>query len=440
MKIPKNCDVIVIGGGPSGSQAGASLARKGFNVVLLEKAKHPRPMVGENLIPHFWRYTDQVGVSDLVKEEGFVEKSGGAIFWDGVLRRLRFSDFDFSRPGLHVERNVFDKILLDNARQSGVQVFEEVQVIEVEVNRADNVLVNYKFADGTKSSISSLYVIDASGQAAVVGKQLGTRKYDDALRFMALWGAFRKGNMLSFDAEPHPVEQYRSVPPLTLVSGIGDWGWVWQIVLKEKISVGVILTPSKFAEFKASSSQIADRFQEVVKKTPLIGNLMRDSEFLDGSLDGIKNYSYRQDQLVINRTFLVGDAAAFVDPINSAGVVFGMYAAQLAAECVARALHRPERADRQRELFQHQYTTRLNLFRLLAVPPGRLKNEDYDRLREAIALYSKKEQELMLVQATLSNRSEPLRKIFEEFGIDSSLLYESKLDSDLVGADQSDSI
>jgi flavin-dependent dehydrogenase len=51
MNIPKSCDVVVIGGGPGGSMAATFLSQKGYDVVLLEKQKHPRHRIGENLIP-----------------------------------------------------------------------------------------------------------------------------------------------------------------------------------------------------------------------------------------------------------------------------------------------------------------------------------------------------------------------------------------------------
>lgn len=56
MNVPTQCDVVVIGGGPAGSTAATVLSQSGYDVVLLEKAKHPRFFVGESLIPHFWRY------------------------------------------------------------------------------------------------------------------------------------------------------------------------------------------------------------------------------------------------------------------------------------------------------------------------------------------------------------------------------------------------
>jgi len=56
--IPLSCDVVVIGGGPAGSTVSNLLSRQGYNVVVLEKERHPRHKIGENLIPDFWKYTD----------------------------------------------------------------------------------------------------------------------------------------------------------------------------------------------------------------------------------------------------------------------------------------------------------------------------------------------------------------------------------------------
>ncbi|MBW7823020.1 tryptophan 7-halogenase [Streptococcus thermophilus] len=46
-----NYDVIVIGGGPGGSSIATLLQRKGWDVVLFEKAKFPRYHIGESLVP-----------------------------------------------------------------------------------------------------------------------------------------------------------------------------------------------------------------------------------------------------------------------------------------------------------------------------------------------------------------------------------------------------
>ena len=63
--IPQSCDVVVIGGGPSGSLSATFLSQKGYDVVLLERQKHPRPHVGESMLPHIWNYLDQAKATDI---------------------------------------------------------------------------------------------------------------------------------------------------------------------------------------------------------------------------------------------------------------------------------------------------------------------------------------------------------------------------------------
>src|SRR5215216_1140985 len=129
MSIPLRCDVVVIGGGPAGSTAATMLARKGYEVVLFDRERHPRYRVGESLIPHTWKYMDLIGASDKLKAEGFIQKSGGTVVWNGVIRQMAFKDFGYQHSALHVERDRYDFILLEHARGQGVGVFEDVNVL-----------------------------------------------------------------------------------------------------------------------------------------------------------------------------------------------------------------------------------------------------------------------------------------------------------------------
>ena len=64
------CDVVVIGGGPAGSTAGALLAQRGYKVVVLEKEHHPRFHIGESLLPANLPLLEKLGVADAIKAIG----------------------------------------------------------------------------------------------------------------------------------------------------------------------------------------------------------------------------------------------------------------------------------------------------------------------------------------------------------------------------------
>ena len=122
--IPKTCDVAIIGGGPAGAMAACFLARMGYDVVILEKQQHPRPTVGENLIPHFWKYTDMVGLSEKIEKENFVRKVGGTVVWENTIRQIAFKDFGYPRPAFHVERDRFDHMIFEHAQECGAQTLK----------------------------------------------------------------------------------------------------------------------------------------------------------------------------------------------------------------------------------------------------------------------------------------------------------------------------
>ena len=88
----RSCDVLVMGGGPAGSTAAILLAGKGFRVVLLEKARHPRFHIGESLLPANLPLFERLGVAAQVRAIG-MEKWGAEFIspWDG-----RHQEFEFA--------------------------------------------------------------------------------------------------------------------------------------------------------------------------------------------------------------------------------------------------------------------------------------------------------------------------------------------------------
>ena len=70
---PRDCDVLVIGGGPAGSTVSTLLARQGHRVVLLDKDHHPRFHIGESLLPANMPLLDRLGVGDAVRAIGMLK-------------------------------------------------------------------------------------------------------------------------------------------------------------------------------------------------------------------------------------------------------------------------------------------------------------------------------------------------------------------------------
>jgi len=413
-KIPVTADVVVIGGGPAGSTAASLLARDGYDVVLLDKVRHPRIVVGESVLPHVWKYLDAMGAAEDIERVGFIEKSGGTAVWRGVIRQTKLKDFGFKRPSLHVERDEFDETLLRVAQRNGVQVFEEVTVRRVELGN-DERAVNYvDRRSGEEGRIRCRYIVDASGQGAVIANQLGFREFDRDLRFMSVWGYYDNSAYVAQGGLMCPWELRREIAPTTLQLGMGDWGWCWHIAQKEHTSVGLVLAPSQAAEFKASGANIEERFDRACRCLPIVEDLLRDATLApDFPVYAIRDFAYRPVQLAGEGWYLAGDAAAFVDPINSAGVITACYTGYTAAWAVNASLKKPARRAYFREVFSTLVRQRLALFRISALPAGHNSYpEDNPIALGAARLDRESEQELLLVQCKLTDRSENLAPLY----------------------------
>lgn len=133
--IPNEADVVVIGGGPAGSTASTLIAQRGCRVVLFEREHFPRFHIGESLIPETYWVLKRLNMLEKMRKSHFVKKysvqfvnsqgklSAPFYFWDNKPHECSQT--------WQVVRSEFDTMLLNNAREHGVQAFEGVRVLEV---------------------------------------------------------------------------------------------------------------------------------------------------------------------------------------------------------------------------------------------------------------------------------------------------------------------
>lgn len=320
-----NYDVIVIGGGPSGSTVASRLVQRGRRVLLLEKEHFPRFHIGESLLPCSMPLFEELGVMPALLEHGFLPKYAAEfVTADGTLTR-RYAFADGLIPGapsaFEVDRAEFDQVLLENAKKLGVEVREGATVVRFELTR-ESAEVTVRDDSGTESHHSAQLLIDATGQSSFLAGKLDMREMDQGLKNFAVFSHFE-------GAERHEGKREGDIS-VVLVPG----GWWWVIPLADgRTSVGQVGPRSMLRGKKPDEAYL----HEQIAATPYLAKRLAKATRV-APVRTISDYSYVSKKLAGDRFVLVGDAGAFIDPVFSTGVYLGMVGAFRAAEAVDAAL------------------------------------------------------------------------------------------------------
>jgi flavin-dependent dehydrogenase len=324
------CDVAVIGGGPAGSTAAALLARRGYRVIILEKAHHPRFHIGESLLPMNLPIFERLGVLDKVRALG-VFKAGADFEADNVRGYNTFA-FDHalgnSPPNAYqVWRQDFDQMLFENARESGADARQGHEVVEIDHVDTRLTHLGVRADNGRSYRIQAHYLVDASGRDTFLSAKKKLRRKNGEHQSAAIFGHFR-GAQARTGKDAGNISMYRF-----------EHGWMWMIPLPNGVmSVGAVCRPDYLKQRKGRT---VDFLMATLQKSPGLWTRVKDAELISDEVRATGNYSYDSTRMGGPGWVMVGDAFAFLDPVFSSGVYLAMTGAEQAADVVDAALRRP---------------------------------------------------------------------------------------------------
>jgi halogenation protein CepH len=323
-------DAIVIGGGPAGSTVSAALARLGYDVFLVEKDAFPRHRIGESMLPASLDILDAVGALDDVLAADFPVKRGGVYSWGKTTEPWMFR---FGERGLgtafQVERAKFDSILLNNARRLGVDARMKHRVVEILEDDGRACGVVYENERGDRHAVRSRWILDASGQARVLGSHRSTRIVNEELRNLAVYGYWRGPRSLEL---ADVCAEAQSGDRNSILIEACRAGWCWWIPLAEEyFSVGAIV--GRDAYQGRTRDGLKAFYLERVEETAYVSQLVQRA-VIQEPIRSVRDWSYRSEKLCAPGFALLGDAAAFVDPILSTGVFLALNAGVAIAKVI----------------------------------------------------------------------------------------------------------
>lgn len=315
-------DAVVIGGGPAGASAAIGLAQHGIRALLLERRQFPRFHVGESMLPYMAGLLQQKGLLSRLEDCGFVIKHG-AEFTTESGQKIRV---DFSALGpkrltwtFQVERSLFDEAMLRQAREAGATVLEDANVNDLILDGGRVRGVRYE-RDGEAFTVSTPYIIDASGRAGKLAQRFGLRKTNNQLRMVAIYRHFAGLNESMNPGHAGDIQ-----------IGNRPEGWLWAIPIgSDKISVGAVVPKEQLRSRAADEilSEYSTRFPRVTQRlrgTYPVGEVHVESD-----------YCYYTDQVTGPGWLMAGDSGCFADPIFSGGVFLAVATGFRAAEAVCQ--------------------------------------------------------------------------------------------------------
>jgi menaquinone-9 beta-reductase len=313
-------DVIVVGGGPSGASTAFALARAGARVLVLDRARFPRPKpCAEYLSPQASRLLSGMGALERVERAGAAHLAGmtvrapnGALIQGDFVAAHGYRAF--RDRGLALRRTVLDPILLDCAREAGAEVREGSRVSDVTrdaTGRASGVRV--LDANGAPRTIPARLVIGADGLRSVVGRRLAltrTRRWPRRLALVAHYDGFAG---VTAWGEMH-VER-----------GVG---YVGIAAVDSGLTNVAMVVPARFASLVS-----ADRtafFERWLRERPQLAPRVRDARRVSPVL-ATGPFASHARRAWAPGAALVGDAADFFDPFTGEGIYAALRGGELLA-------------------------------------------------------------------------------------------------------------
>jgi flavin-dependent dehydrogenase len=354
-----DAEVIVAGGGPAGSATATLLARAGHDVLLLDRARFPRPKAcAEYLSPatadalgrlgalaavEALRPVRPLGMYLVLSEPAHTAGPTGTMGPMGPARAaralVRYPDGGGARRALCLPREALDAALLAHARAAGVRVREDRQVVAASAGD-DGVAVTVRAGGASAGEMAVLrgrLLVGADGARSAVARSLGVQRpvtWPRRVGLVAHYGPGEDGD----GPDAAAAGALRSYGEMHVGRGV----YCGLAPLPGgRVNVGLVMGSARARQAGGAAAAFEAGLDALPGARGRLRGLRRVSP-----IRGVAPLAARVSRAYGDGFVLVGDAAGFLDPFTGEGVFRALRGAELAAGVAGEALRQGDTSAR----------------------------------------------------------------------------------------------
>jgi 2-polyprenyl-6-methoxyphenol hydroxylase-like FAD-dependent oxidoreductase len=295
-------DAIIVGARCAGSPTAMLLARKGYRVLLVDKATFPSDTISTHILwPHGAELMNGWGLLDGLAATGCPPVALRLTFDVGPFAlRGGVIDTNAGRGGFCPRRTALDKLLVDAAAKAGAEVREAFTVERLLWDDDRVIGISGHSRTGQRVDEHARLVIGADGVHSLVAAAVRAPEYDTAPPLTTNYYSYYSG----FDADD--IEMY-----------IRDYRAVGCFPTHDGLTLLAVLWPSH--QFQEIRADIEGHVMKVVESIPAVADRLRRATREEKwmGIAGVPNYFRHASG---PGWALVGDAAYDKDPITAQGI------------------------------------------------------------------------------------------------------------------------
>jgi 2-polyprenyl-6-methoxyphenol hydroxylase-like FAD-dependent oxidoreductase len=312
-------DAIIVGARCAGSPTAMLLARRGYKILLVDKDTFPSDTISTHIIwPHGAELLKRWGLYDRLAATGCPPIARNMVFDVGPFQLVGGPNANNGEGGFCPRRNVLDKLLIDAAAESGVEVRENFTVEDLLWEGDKVVGIRGHGHGGATVEERARIVIGADGRHSLVAKAVDSKEYNTKPPLATFYYSYFSGM--------HQKD---------LVFHMRDHSSFGGGPTNDGLSVVIVIWPAE--KFHEVRSDIEGNFMRSLDAAPQYAEQVRAAKREEKfyGIGGVPNYFRTRFG---EGWALVGDAAYDRDPITGQGISDSFIDAEAITEAIDAGL------------------------------------------------------------------------------------------------------